>query len=70
VVGGATIREFYATDIHPETNGLISEDYYFCLLARRHGFKIYAAPWVHLTHTGPYEFDSELQPNWLTNPSL
>jgi hypothetical protein len=70
VVGGATIREFYATDIHTETHRLIGEDYYFCLLARSHGFKVYAAPWIQLTHTGPYEYASELQPNWLVNPSL
>lgn len=69
-IGGVTVREFYATDIDTETRQLIGEDYYFCLLARRHGFKVFAAPWVHLTHTGPYEFDSELQPNWLTNPGI
>ena len=66
VVGGVTIREFYATAIHPETSRLISEDYFFCRLARSHGFTIYAAPWAHLTHTGPYVYESELEPNWLT----
>lgn len=70
VLGGATIKEFYKTDIEPGTNRLMSEDYYFCLLARSHGFKVYAAPWVRLTHTGPYEYDSELEPNWLINPTL
>jgi hypothetical protein len=69
-IGGVTVREFYATDIETETRQLIGEDYYFCLLARRHGFKVFAAPWVHLTHTGPYDFEGELQPNWLTNPGI
>jgi hypothetical protein len=59
------LREFYATDIDTESRQYISEDYYFCRLARRHGFKVYAAPWIHLTHTGTYVFDSQLQPNWL-----
>ncbi|UMB70748.1 hypothetical protein [Mycobacterium paraterrae] len=70
VVGGQTIKEFYKVDIEAGTNRLVSEDYYFCFLARSCGFKVFAAPWVHLTHTGPYEYDSELQPNWLVNPSL
>ncbi len=59
------LREFYATDIDAESGQYISEDYYFCRLARRHGFKVYAAPWIHLTHTGTYVFDSQLQPDWL-----
>jgi hypothetical protein len=67
-IGGATVREFFATDIDPETRQLIGEDYYFCMLARRHGFTVFAAPRVRLTHTGPYEFDSELPPNWLVDP--
>ena len=65
IVGGKSIKEFYTTGIDPETNQLVSEDYYFCRLARSHGFKIYAAPWVHLTHTGPYVFESQLEPKWL-----
>ncbi|WIM90081.1 hypothetical protein PT015_12020 [Candidatus Mycobacterium wuenschmannii] len=69
-IGGATVKEFYATDIDPETRQLIGEDYYFCLLARSHGFGVYAAPWVRLSHTGPYEYASELQPNWLVNPGI
>ena len=43
---------------------------YFCRLARRHGFKVYAAPWIHLTHTGTYVFDSQLQPRLGWNPIL
>lgn len=66
VVDGRTVKEFYTTGIDPETNELVGEDYYFCRLARSYGFKVYAAPWVHLTHTGPYVYDSQLEPNWLT----
>jgi hypothetical protein len=65
-VDGKSIKEFYTTGIDPESSQLVSEDYYFCRLARSHGFKVYAAPWAHLTHTGPYIYDSQLEPNWLT----
>jgi hypothetical protein len=59
------IKEFYATAIEPESGRLIAEDYHFCRQARNHGFKIYAAPWVHLTHAGTYVFDRSFDPGWL-----
>ncbi len=60
------IKEFYATSIDPKTGKMMTEDYHFCRLARNHGFKVYAAPWVRLSHTGTYVFDSPIQPDWLT----
>lgn len=54
------IKEFFATGINPTDNRLMSEDYYFCKVARQHGYKIYAAPWVHLNHTGPFTFDGTI----------
>ena len=65
LVAGTRLKEFYANDIDAESSQFVSEDYYFCRLARSHGFKVYAAPWIHLTHTGTYVFDSQLQPNWV-----
>jgi hypothetical protein len=62
----AVIKEFYASSIDPETGKMMSEDYHFCRLVRDHGFKVYAAPWVRLSHTGTYVFDSPIQPDWLT----
>jgi hypothetical protein len=56
--GAATlIKEFYATTTDPESGRLISEDIHFCMLARSHGYKIYAAPWVRVSHAGTYVFD-------------
>jgi hypothetical protein len=56
------IKEFFATSIDPEANNrLLSEDYHFCKLARKHGFKVHAAPWVELSHTGTYVFSGALQ---------
>ena len=59
------IKEFYATTTEPGTGKLITEDYHFCRQARSHGFKIYAAPWVRLSHAGTYVFDRRFGPNWL-----
>ncbi len=60
------IKEFYATTTEPESGRLITEDYHFCQLARTHGFKIYAAPWAHLSHAGTYIFDRRFDLDWLT----
>jgi len=38
----------------------ISEDYSFCRLARKVGIKVYAAPWIKATHSGYYQFESDL----------
>ena len=56
------IKEFFTTSIDPEANNrLLSEDYHFCKIARKQGFKIHAAPWVQLSHTGTYVFSGALQ---------
>jgi hypothetical protein len=56
------IKEFFTTSIDPKANNrLLSEDYHFCKLARTHGFKVHAAPWVQLSHTGTYVFSGALQ---------
>jgi hypothetical protein len=55
------IHEFFTTSIDEETNRLLSEDYHFCKLARNNGYKVYAAPWVNLSHTGTYNFNGILQ---------
>ena len=52
---GMPLKAFYAVSIDPDSgNSLLSEDYHFCKMARDHGIKIYAAPWVRLNHTGTY----------------
>src|SRR3984885_11401882 len=59
------IKEFYSTEIEPGSGRLVAEDFHFCRQARNHGFKIYAAPWVHLKHAGTYVFDRRFDPGWL-----
>jgi hypothetical protein len=34
----------------------LSEDFYFCRQWQKLGNKVYAAPWIHITHAGEYEF--------------
>jgi hypothetical protein len=57
---GERIVEFFATMIEPETELLLSEDYYFCRKAREAGFSVWAAPWVELSHIGTYAFEGRL----------
>ena len=57
------IKEFFDTSIDEETGRLFSEDYHFCMIARKQGMKVYAAPWVHLAHMGSYLFEGRLLEN-------
>jgi len=54
------ISNMFDTSIAPDDNRYMSEDYHFCDLARANGFKIYAAPWAQLSHTGTYVFNGQL----------
>lgn len=45
---------FFDTSL--DGNEYLSEDYHFCNLWKKHGGKIYAAPWVNLNHIGSYTF--------------
>jgi hypothetical protein len=51
--------EFFATSID-ESGALLSEDYHFCELWRKHGGKIYAHPFIRLNHTGTYTYDGDI----------
>ena len=55
------IKEYFATSIDEESGRLLSEDYHFCVLARKHGFKIYADPAIELSHTGTYTFTGAVE---------
>jgi hypothetical protein len=54
------ITQYFTESIEPETERLLSEDYHFCRQWRLQGGKIYAAPWVQLSHHGTYAFDGRL----------
>ncbi|MCR9179055.1 MAG: hypothetical protein NXH71_02325 [Erythrobacteraceae bacterium] len=46
--------------IHPDTGHLMSDDYAFCHRARDAGYRIWAAPWMRTSHTGPARFAGAL----------
>lgn len=48
--------DFFQIGINPETRYYDSEDYRFCLDARKMGFQTWLLPWAVTSHTGPYEF--------------
>lgn len=54
------INEFFATSITEKGTRLLSEDYHFCKIAREAGYKVWAAPWAQLSHTGTYIFNGQL----------
>ena len=51
--------EFFATSID-ESGALLSEDYHFCELFRKHGGKIYAHPFIKLNHIGTHVFGGDI----------
>jgi hypothetical protein len=53
------VREFFATSID-HTGCLLSEDYHFCELWRKHGGKIYANPFLKLEHVGTYVYGGDI----------
>lgn len=46
--------------IDPETGHLLSDDYAFCHRVRAAGYRIWLAPWMRTTHTGPARFAGTL----------
>ena len=56
-----TTRTEYFTNIVTEDNERLSEDYSFCHKWREIGGKVYAAPWVEVSHIGSFEFNGQLR---------
>ncbi len=54
------LTAFFHPLIDPDTRRLLSDDYAFCHRARAAGFRIWAAPWMRTTHTGPATFAANL----------
>jgi hypothetical protein len=53
---GEYIYDFWKTQVDPEEERLLSEDYYFCTLWRKLGGSVYVAPHVKVVHVGTYIF--------------
>lgn len=52
-------HEFFATSID-DSGALLSEDFHFCELWRKHGGKIHANPFIRLSHVGTYTYDGDI----------
>jgi hypothetical protein len=57
---GERAHAFFYPMIEPETQALLSDDYAFCRRVRDAGFRIWLAPWVKVTHSGPAIFHGSL----------
>ena len=57
---GEQVHAFFYPMIEPETQALLSDDYAFCRRVRDAGFRIWLAPWVKVTHSGPAIFQGSL----------
>lgn len=51
---------FFLPMIDPDSRELLSDDYAFCRRVRDAGFRIWLAPWVRTTHSGPAIFQGSL----------
>lgn len=52
-------HEFFATSIDA-SGALLSEDYHFCELWRKHGGRIHANPFIPLEHVGTYVYGGDI----------
>lgn len=59
VDGSPLVHEFFATSID-QHGVLLSEDYHFCELWRKHGGKIHATPFIKLNHMGSYIYTGDV----------
>jgi len=57
---GDHLHALFQPLIDPETGHLLSDDYAFCHRVRAAGFRIWLAPWMRTSHTGPARFAGAL----------
>ncbi|MEP2234181.1 MAG: hypothetical protein ABJM58_01350 [Alteripontixanthobacter sp.] len=57
---GRQITAFFHPLIEPDTRNFRSDDFAFCNRVRDAGFRIWAAPWMRLSHTGPATFSATI----------
>lgn len=64
------IFDHFQVGVNPESQDYDSEDYRFCINARKAGFKVWVLPWTKTTHAGTHIFVgdlptmSSLMPEW------
>ena len=58
--GSRKICAIFDCEIDPDSNRYLSEDFYFCHLAKKSGIKTWLVPWIKLKHHGYYIFGGSL----------
>jgi hypothetical protein len=59
-LAGDTLTALFQPLIDPATGHLLSDDYAFCHRVRAAGLRLWLAPWMRTTHTGPARFAGTL----------
>lgn len=59
--GSKEIMAFFHCDIDPQSKRYLSEDYWFCKMARDAGMKVWLCPWIELKHFGTYMYSGSLR---------
>ena len=59
-LAGDHLTALFMAMIDPDTGHLLSDDYAFCRRVRDAGFRLWLAPWMRTTHTGPARFAGTL----------
>jgi hypothetical protein len=59
-LAGDHLTALFQPLIDPATGHLLSDDFAFCRRVRDAGFRIWLAPWMQTTHTGPARFGGTL----------
>lgn len=57
---GEDIHALFQPMIDPDSGHLMSDDFAFCRRVRDAGYRIWLAPWMRTTHTGPARFSGAL----------
>jgi hypothetical protein len=59
-LAGEHLTALFQPMIDPDTGHLLSDDYAFCRRVRDAGFRLWLAPWMRTSHTGPARFAGAL----------
>lgn len=59
-LAGDQLTALFMPLIDPDTGHMLSDDYAFCHRVRAAGFRIWLAPWMRTSHTGPARFTASL----------
>ncbi len=57
---GEQVHALFQPMIEPETHYMLSDDYAFCRRVRDAGYRIWLAPWVRTSHSGPATYAGSL----------